>query len=287
MSEFSYSFQQLCNKHKEGSFNTRASREKVGRLICDELREAGFKLKSVYGLKPKHVSHLVAKWQEEEKSASTIKNRMSILRWAARKIGKPNIISRNNDDYGIEKRQSKPEGKAKELDNEKVAKINDPYVRLSLRLQREFGMRREESIKFVPSYAIHKDYIQLRGSWTKGGKPRAIPITSNTQRALLQALTAIPKGRSLIPESRSYKQQLGLYNRECIRVGLHKNHGLRHQYARQRYLELTGWRCPADGGPRRRDLMGEQKDRDIAARLEISLELGHNRFSVTYTYLGS
>ena len=46
------------------------------------------------------------------------------------------------------------------------------YVRLSIRLQAAFGLRREESIKFNPSYAIQDDHIRLKSSWTKGGRAR-------------------------------------------------------------------------------------------------------------------
>lgn len=288
MSELTYTFRRLFHAHKDGSFNTRASRQKIGQLICSELGDSAYKLKSINGLKPKHIEFLVEKWKSEDKSAATIKNRMAILRWIARRIGKPNIIARSNDEYGIKKRRFRPEGKAKILDFKKVIQVQDRFVQFSLRLQETFGLRREESIKFIPTYAIKKHSIQLRGSWTKGGRARTVPITNAAQVQLLQELLAsVPSGSSLIPIERNYKQQLGIYNRECIRVGLTKNHGLRHQYARQRYLALTGWSCPADGGPKRSDLEGEQKQRDIAAREEISLELGHGRFNVTYAYLGS
>jgi len=57
-----------------------------------------------------------------------------------------------------------------------LAQITDPYVRISLMLQQEFGLRREEAIKFQPAYADKRDHIQLKGSWTKGGRERTIPI---------------------------------------------------------------------------------------------------------------
>ena len=41
---------------------------------------------------------------------------------------------------------------------------------MSLELQRAFGLRREEAMKFQPSYADQKDHITLKASWTKGGR---------------------------------------------------------------------------------------------------------------------
>lgn len=49
-------------------------------------------------------------------------------------------------------------------------------------------------------------------------------------------------------------------------------HGLRHAYAQQRYLELTGWPCPQAGGPSKGALTGIQRQSDHKARLTISTE---------------
>ena len=63
-------------------------------------------------------------------------------------------------------------------------------------------------------------------------------------------------------------------------------HGLHHAYAQDRYEELTGWPCPAAGGPLAKDLTPEQRTLDHEARLTISLELGHEREAVVGAYLG-
>lgn len=60
---------------------------------------------------------------------------------------------------------------AKEL-GDKLDNITDPHVRMSLRLQATFGLRREESIKFQPRYADRGNYIAIKGSWAKGGRDR-------------------------------------------------------------------------------------------------------------------
>ncbi len=63
-------------------------------------------------------------------------------------------------------------------------------------------------------------------------------------------------------------------------------HGLRHAYAQDRYEELTGWKCPAAGGPVAKDLTHEQRERDREVRLIISRELGHERVAVVGAYCG-
>ncbi|MFH4094926.1 integrase, partial [Acinetobacter baumannii] len=68
-----------------------------------------------------------------------------------------------------------------------------PYISQSLRLQDAFGLRREESMKFQPIYALDGQsvdtakHIRLKASWTKGGRARVIPITSDKQRQELKA----------------------------------------------------------------------------------------------------
>ena len=54
--------------------------------------------------------------------------------------------------------------KAKSLTNDALDKIKDMHVRMSLELQRAFGLCREEAIKFSPSYADRGDRLALRAS---------------------------------------------------------------------------------------------------------------------------
>ncbi|GAA0367816.1 integrase domain-containing protein [Bowmanella denitrificans] len=288
MSQLGYKLNQLVHKtHKEDGYSTRGSRGDILNQMAKQLRDAGFNLRDPKGLKEKHVTFLVNLWKEQSLATKTIKNRMSALRWWADKVGKRNIVHKTNEEYGIARVFSSPIGKSKSLDLEKHSKITDDHLKLSLRLQQEFGLRREECIKFILSYADQQDHLRLKGSWTKGGKPRQIPIRTDSQKKLLDDIRAFNKGASMIPAEKNYKQQLDNYVYQTSRVGLSKNHGLRHHYARERYFSLTGWKCPADGGPKRAELSGELRKQDVEARMIISRELGHERFSITYTYLGS
>ena len=91
---------------------------------------------------------------------------------------------------------------------------------------------------------------------------------------------------SLIPADRNYVQQLRRFEYQCDRAGIHRVHGHRHQYAQERYRELTGWSAPAAGGPRSKELTRGQKLIDREARLTISSELGHEREQVGAIYCG-
>lgn len=287
MRGLNHQLKQLCRHNREGSFGTQVQRERALTLLANQLHELGYRGMRAHSLKPKHVEALVDHWLKADVATGTIKNRMSALRWWARKVNKQNVVARSNDHYGIPNRQFVTDGsKAKSVTGEQLATVRDDYVRMSLELQQAFGLRREEAIKFIPGYADRGDHLVLKSSWTKGGKARVIPIWTEEQRLLLNRAHRLAGKGSLVPSQRNYVQQLRIYEGHTLRAGLSKLHGLRHAYAQRRYEELTGWKSPAAGGPDSRSLTREQKARDFEARLTISRELGHEREQITVVYLG-
>jgi integrase len=118
-------------------------------------------------------------------------------------------------------------------------------------------LRREESIKFQPSYADRGDHIALNGSWMKGGRERTVPITTPEQRAVLDEAHRLAGTGSLIPANKTYIQQRHVYDGQCKAAGLSNMHGLRHRYAQRRYEALTGREAPKAGGPSCHSLSAE------------------------------
>jgi site-specific recombinase XerC len=282
-----YQLKQLCRHNRDGSFGTQVQRERELTLIANQLHELGYRCMNQRSLKPRHVEALVERWLKEGIATGTIKNRMSAIRWWARKVNKQNVVARSNDHYGIPNRIFVTnESKAKSVIEADLAKVRDVHVRMSLRLQQAFGLRREEAIKFMPSVADRGGYLQLKPSWTKGGKARQVPIRTKEQRKLVNFAHKLAGKGSLIPSARSYVQQLRVYEGHTNRAGLSKMHGLRHAYAQSRYRELTGWPSPAAGGPTSELLTKKQQQKDQEARLTVSRELGHEREQVTAVYLG-
>lgn len=287
MRGLNHQLKQLCQHNREGSFGTQNRRERELTLIANELHGIGFRGMNSHSLKPKHVEGLVRHWLEREVAAGTIKNRMASVRWWARKVNRQNVVARSNDFYGIPNRIFVTDSsKAKSVSAMQLEKVRDQHVRMSLELQQAFGLRREEAIKFMPSYADQGDHIVLKPSWTKGGKVRAIPIRTEDQRIVLDRTHKLAGKGSLIPGNRNYVQQLRVYEGHTLRAGLSKMHGLRHAYAQKRYEELTGWQSPAAGGPISKSLTPEQRTLDREVRLIISRELGHERRQVVSVYLG-
>jgi len=287
MRNLNYQLKQLCERNSDGSYATRADRERILTLVANQLHELGHRNLQATSLKPKHVDALLNRWQSDGISTGSIKNRMSALRWWAEKIDKPNVIARKNDAYGIAERiHITNVSKAQTLDADRLALVTDHHTAMSLRLQAAFGLRREESIKIIPAWADAGDVLRLKESWTKGGKYREVPIHTDAQRALLAEAKRLAGHCSLIPAELNYKNQLQRFKAQCAKAGIHHVHGLRHQYAQDRYLALTGWKSPAAGGPNSKQLTPIQRRVDTTVRQAISIELGHHRIQITSIYLG-
>lgn len=296
MRDLNFQLKNLCLRNSDGSFATQSIRQRVLFMVANQLHDLGFHNLSFRGLKPKHVTALANLWKKDGISVATIKNRLAHLRWWADKIGKFDMLPKDNDAYGIGQRQYVTNNsKASSLLDSDLDKISDPFIRMSLLLQAAFGLRREESLKFQPSWADKGNSVLLKGSWCKGGQQREIFITNQFQRDTLDKARKLVGFGSMIPYNRSYFQQLKRYESQCSRAGLSKMHGLRHKYAQERYFHLTGSLAPADGGVTKKHVLSSSLsdtdkqswlDLDHHARLIVSKELGHTRESITAVYLG-
>jgi len=279
----------LAKHNKDGSFGTRSKREKSLQSMFKELKDIGYKLPSIQNFKTKHVNALVDKWKTDGLTSGTMKNKLAHVRWLSEKIGKQNIVFRDNSQYGIENRVFVTNlSKGKELDQEKLNNVTNEYVKASLILQREFGLRREEAIKFQHNYAVRGDTLVLKASWCKGGKERTIPINTSEQRQALEYVKQVsPYTGCLIPAHKNYIGQLKTYENETSRVKLNRMHGLRHQYAQDQFKRISGYECPVRGGVARKDMTFEQREVDSKYRIELSKVLGHERMQITAVYIGS
>lgn len=286
MKPLNFDLSNLTRRCGEGSLSTQATRGRGLQQLADELHQLGYKLKAARNLAPRHVDALVASWKANGISDATIRNRLGFLRWWAEKVGKGSMIPANNTPYGLEVRRKFNGNKAQELTRETLDRVADPRLQLTLQLERLFGLRREEALKLRPAVADRGSHLALQASWTKGGRYREIPIWHPRQRQLLQELHALCGDGSLIGPGRNYVQAQKHYDNTLIKHGVRNAHGFRHRFAQWRYKTMTGWDCPAAGGPTVDKMTPEQIRRDRSVRFHISHELGHGRLDVTDTYLG-
>lgn len=286
--ECQQSIYQLLKHNRDGSFETQQARRLTLFKVASDLRAGGFLLRNIHGLKQKHIRYLNQHWQQAGLTVATIKNRNAHLRWVCQKIGKANVVP-SNEQLNIGKRRyAHNEATAVAIEKVDLTKITNPNILVAIHLQRYLGLRREESLKIKPHLADQGNHIVLQPSWCKGGRGRVVPILTAEARFWLNEAKKIAANaeHSLIPSNKTYIQQRNLYDKQVRCAGIQHAHGLRHAYAQERYLELTGWDCPKQGGPRAKQLTAEQKALDHKARLIISQTLGHSREAVTCVYLG-
>lgn len=289
-SDLKHSIIKTLKQNKDGSFKTQANRKERLLFVAEQLMQGGYKIRHIKQLKLKHVRYLVNRWLQQQLSPGTIKNRMTDLRWVMSKFDKQGTIPASNEALNIpNRRYVTNEDKSIMLTEGDLSKITDQNVKMSLILQREFGLRREEAIKICIHQAVVGDELHLRGAWCKNGKPRILKILYPEQwNAIEQVKTFLGKSqRALIPHNKKYVQQETTYNNQVRQANISKAHGLRHAYAQKRYYDLTGWHCPAKGGPLKRELNQEQLQLDKVARQLLTRELGHERLDVLAIYCGN
>lgn len=279
------SIYQLLSRNKCGSFASQAARSHILKQFAKDLVQLGYGLRKIQGLKQKHIDSVLDHWKGKKLANSTLKNRMAALRFLSERINKGNLIASNHD-LKIAAREYKPTIN-KAIFSPNFDKITDQHVRISLELQRVFGLRREEALKIKPHLADKGKSLELMPTWCKGGRGRFVPVKTEEQRYWLnQAKQLVSYGMSLIPQHKSYIKHREVYDKQVSRANLKKLHGLRHAYAQNRYRELTGWNAPINGGPKARELTKEQKELDYQARMVLTEELGHSREQITVNYLG-
>ncbi len=168
MRDLNYQLIQMCRRNRDGGYGTQKWRMQVLMLIANQLHEAGFRHMNIHSLKPKHVEALVGKWLSEGLSATTMKNRMVAIRWWAKKVNRASVVAQSNEFYGIPERKYVTNiSKATTLGSRELFRIPDPRVRMSLCLQRAFGLRREEARRLagggslIPSAKNYRKHLRV------------------------------------------------------------------------------------------------------------------------------
>lgn len=137
MKDLNFELKQLCLRNKDGGYATQAQREKMLNLMANQLHALGYRKMGARSLKPKHVQALVTVWCDGDArrgwapvTVGTFKNRMTALRWWARKVNKSNVVAKRNDAYGVgPRRVTVGINKAISLDEQALIAVRDDRVR--------------------------------------------------------------------------------------------------------------------------------------------------------------
>jgi integrase len=299
-------------KHKGVSHKTVSERARFLHSLFEWLRNNETK---EYKLDPRslsgrHIDFILARWQADAKAGrmtpATIQTYFSFLKTFTGWIGRPTVmkpIGSYFDDPKLYQRsyiattdKSWTAAGVSAADQIRDAIRMDRHVAAALMLMAAFGLRFKEACMFRP----HQDIVECppesgmvtyyldthRG--TKGGRDRFIPIVSGAQREAIRFAKSVAMrvNDSVSDPRHDLKQALRRTRYVMERLGITKRdlgvtpHGLRHQYAGERYECLSGAAPPVAGGNE------IDKALDKGTRLTVAEELGHGRAQITNAYLG-
>jgi site-specific recombinase XerD len=296
-----FQLKDILKYNKDGSFDARQTRYKqLTRFISHMQNERGYATHwNLNKLGKKEIHRYVRDLKDKGLEHRTIENNLGSIRWLATKINREHLMPSNRD-CGLKKREFSTENKAVRLTSGHLASMDD-RMKLINRLKSEFGLREKEALKFDHRYATaSQSKIQLKDNWCKNGRPRSINIVNDQQVQLLQDVEKFQKANvgehfkktgtySMIPDIKqmkfnAYRKQVQDVSKE---IGI-KGHSFRHQWAQDRFKELSGLDCPIANGPKYSELDQEQKNKWDAAAGIVNQELGHgkDRLDTTATYIG-
>jgi len=101
MKDLNYQLMKLCRDNRDGSYSTQATRSRILGLIANQLHELGYQRMQTKSLKPKHIDALVSLWKDQSIGVGTFKNRLSALRWWANRVGKADMVPKDNNAFDI------------------------------------------------------------------------------------------------------------------------------------------------------------------------------------------
>ena len=237
-----------------------------------------FGLQKWANLKEKHIDFVIERFKVEDTGKRSIESRLSHLRWLVQKIGKANLVLRDNASLGIEPGPRKTRA-GKTISDERfreiVSAVADPRMRLALHLGRYLGMRFREAMLFRPDRDLDGGRVWVKRG-TKGGRPRYVWLTSDRQRQVIAQVRALVGGgdATLTPrEAATFEEWRQHCYHEFRKAGLSRKtdalyHDLRRTWAceRMNYLQLHG------------------RTRDQAAEV-VARELGHSRTEILEWYV--
>ncbi|OMF25633.1 hypothetical protein BK133_21315 [Paenibacillus sp. FSL H8-0548] len=276
--------EKIYKHNRQGSYHTRNKYEAESKLFCKFLSKE-FKLQAFKNIGDKHVLAYIRFMQTSDLSPSTIKDRLSIIRFTHDKVDQPKHRISSNSAFDLEKRTFG--GVARAWSNNEYERFcalaiergNDRITSIAILAKNE-GLRIHETLKIDRSQAekaLQTNILTIKG---KGGKIRDVPLSSESRRLLTDCIKEVDRGQKLFVERDEkthlvIKQMQNWINRnrdqfkdqDLDKVNI-TFHGLRHAYAQAMYEALK-----------------DQGKSDIKAREEVSKLLGHERDDVTRIYL--
>lgn len=285
------------------STETRYHRAAIIRLAFAQLWEMGNRLPEPTSLGGRHIELLMQRWDQEGVTVKVLHTRISYLRTFSKWIGKEGMVKDVHDylpERDLKRREAASKNRAwlaNGVDPQEIiakACALDERLGLVLALQDAFALRMKEAIEMRPAYCLVESGKAIEiYEGTKGGRLRRVDLDSDYKREVFEwarSVAAAGRGGRVRWPNRTWKQARRYYYyvlAEKLGVNIKEmgvsSHGLRHQYAQDKYQDVSGQPPPISGvDPRQVD---PEKHRE--ASIQVARDLGHGRAQVSNSYYGT
>lgn len=291
----------LTGLERESASRTKTLYRERGEELLRDLPQIGMHLQNLREFSPKHVRALVEHWKEQDDDPSTIANLVTVMRRLLVWIGKPGALAAVDNivrDADIGDRTyvvtTAKTLRSKGFSREELfetAAAKDKIFGLQVKMNVLFGLRRRESMFLNPSESDENGERLRVYRGTKGRRSRYVTIETDEQRAALaEAKAATYKycNGVLTWPRLSENEAIARYKHFAREIGLTKKgyfqttpHGLRHEFACDKYFRLTGYLAQVESG------LAVDPELDRGARKVLAEELGHGRIEVCGAYISS
>ncbi|MEE9445710.1 MAG: phage integrase N-terminal domain-containing protein [Cocleimonas sp.] len=286
-----YQLKMILKYNKDGSQNTCETRhQNLTRFIKHMQEKRGYSNHwDLHKLGKKEIHRYVHDLKNRGLAHRTIENNLKDIRWLSTKVNRENFMPSNRD-CGLKKRSFSNVNKAIRLNTSHLSRM-DKRMRLINRLKAEFGLREKEALKFGHKFATAQaGKIFLKDTWCKNGRPRTVEIVNNRQELLLIEIGEFQEAHgdySMIPHELKFNTYRNYIQANSKEIDI-KGHSFRHQWAQDRFKQLSGLDCPIAGGSCYTGLSGIEKIQWDNASYRVNKELGHGegRMDITATYIG-
>lgn len=238
-----------AGRHAGGAHLTIEARDRHLKLFAEFCNDRAFGLKTVEGIKTKHVQLFADFLRGSDRSPRTIHNILASLRATLRASGKnlKNMHLTSNANLGLA--QGDRRGKKEPFPDRRfylllvLLATSDVSMYAALAFERFFGLRGMEAIRSRDSLETWLKQIEANQTisvtfGTKTGKPRSVTIhpknLSWARLAIHAALDLTASQRSPLIQAPTLKQAVRHYRYRCEKLGLvgkHAPHSLRYRYA--------------------------------------------------------
>lgn len=224
----------VTDKVTQGTPTYRVQRKNVLVRIVDDLMYLSIAQQSLKLINAEHLQKLVDHWRKNNNSISTIRNKISILKWFILSTG-------TEPDFPTLKAMSlqRPKNKVRAYIDASISdQVFNPLVKSIIDLQFQFGLSHLEAMRIDLGSAIQNDDLFISRKIAHNRKSRYISIMSKSQKLAIkdrQGLTHThPTFTDIIPEP----LLISLYKAELYQCGIKERVDMRHYYARNKLAEL-------------------------------------------------